>query len=54
MAPDRLANICKNNNPYSRRAKGKPKERWKNNINIIKGRQTGAILVRRRKCLCSK
>jgi len=31
MAPDRLANTCKNNKPYSRRPTGKAMKRWKDN-----------------------
>jgi len=32
MAPDRLANICKNNKPYRKRPTGRPKKRWKDNL----------------------
>lgn len=32
MRPDQLANISKNNKPYSRRPAGRPKKRWQDNI----------------------
>lgn len=32
MSPERLVNICENVKPHGRRPVGKPKKRWKDNI----------------------
>jgi len=32
MAPDKSANICKNNKPFSKRPTGRSKKRWKDNL----------------------
>lgn len=32
MSPNRLANICRNNKPYSRRPTGRPPKRWMDNL----------------------